>query len=66
MTCGALPRRRCGLTIRYIPASTRITSEEQPFVSALLPRGDLGVHVYQPFRAYVPGAHMPFAGAGTR
>lgn len=60
------PRRRCGLTIRYIPTSTRITSEEQPFVSALLLRGDPGVNVYQPFPAYVPGTHMPFAGAGTR
>ncbi|WP_326640245.1 hypothetical protein OIE67_13985 [Nonomuraea fuscirosea] len=39
---------------------------EQPFVSAPLLRGDPGVNVYQPFPAYVPGTHMPFAGAGTR
>jgi phytanoyl-CoA hydroxylase len=58
------PRRRCGLTIRYIPTSTRITSEEQPFVSALLLRGNPGVNVYQPFPSYVEGEHMPFAGAG--
>ncbi|MDP4503418.1 phytanoyl-CoA dioxygenase family protein [Nonomuraea turcica] len=57
------PRRRCGLTIRYIPTSTRITSEQQPFVSALLLRGDPGVNVYQPLPRYVEGEHMPFAGA---
>ncbi|SEH01152.1 Ectoine hydroxylase-related dioxygenase, phytanoyl-CoA dioxygenase (PhyH) family [Nonomuraea solani] len=57
------PKRRCGLTIRYIPTSTRITSEQQPFVSALLLRGEPGVNVYQPFPTYVPGEHMPFAGA---
>jgi hypothetical protein len=43
------PRRRCGLTIRYIPTSTRITSSEQPFPSALLLRGQPGVNVYQPW-----------------
>ncbi|MBF8191113.1 phytanoyl-CoA dioxygenase family protein [Nonomuraea sp. K274] len=57
------PRRRCGLTIRYIPTSTRITSEEQPFVSALLLRGEPGVNVYQPFPKYVAGEHMSFTGA---
>ncbi|SDM67855.1 phytanoyl-CoA dioxygenase family protein [Allokutzneria albata] len=41
------PKRRCGLTIRYIPTSTRITSEEQPFPSAVHLRGELGVNVYQ-------------------
>jgi phytanoyl-CoA hydroxylase len=43
------PIRRCGLTIRYIPTSTRITSPEQPFASALLLRGKPGVNVYQPW-----------------
>lgn len=56
------PRRRCGLTIRYIPTSTRITSEQQPFVSALLLRGDPGVNVYQPFPTFREGEHMPFKG----
>ncbi|WP_086824710.1 phytanoyl-CoA dioxygenase family protein [Allokutzneria sp. NRRL B-24872] len=42
------PKRRCGLTIRYIPTSTRITSAEQPFPSALHLRGEVGVNVYQP------------------
>jgi ectoine hydroxylase-related dioxygenase (phytanoyl-CoA dioxygenase family) len=41
-------RRRCGLTIRYIPTSTRITGDEQPFASAFHLRGDPGVNVYQP------------------
>jgi phytanoyl-CoA hydroxylase len=27
----ASPHRRCGLRIRYIPTSTRIVSEKQPF-----------------------------------
>ena len=58
------PHRRCGLTIRYIPTSTRITTPEQPFPSALLLRGRPGVNSYQPWpepRAaaddvFVPGA----------
>jgi phytanoyl-CoA hydroxylase len=41
--------RRCGLTIRYIPTSTRITSAEQPYPSAFLLRGKPGVNVYQPW-----------------
>lgn len=57
----ASPRRRCGLTIRYIPTSTRITAEPQPFPSALLLRGDPGVNVYQPLPRYVPGEHFPLA-----
>jgi ectoine hydroxylase-related dioxygenase (phytanoyl-CoA dioxygenase family) len=35
------PHRRCGLTIRYIPTSTRITADEQPYPSAFLLRGDV-------------------------
>jgi phytanoyl-CoA hydroxylase len=54
--------RRCGLTIRYIPTATRITSEEQPFPSALLLRGDLGVNQYQPWPQYVAGRDFPFRG----
>jgi len=44
--------RRCGLTIRYIPTTTRILSDEQPYASAFLLRGDPGVNVYQ-----VPPTH---------
>jgi hypothetical protein len=42
-------KRRCGLTIRYIPTSTRITAREQPYPSALLLRGRPGVNAYQPW-----------------
>jgi ectoine hydroxylase-related dioxygenase (phytanoyl-CoA dioxygenase family) len=57
------PKRRCGLTIRYIPTSTRIVTDEQPWKSALLLRGHPGVNSYQPWPAYVPGRHFPFRGA---
>lgn len=58
------PKRRCGLTIRYIPTSTRITSEDQPYPSAILLRGAPGVNDYRPWPRYVPGQHYPFRGAG--
>jgi phytanoyl-CoA hydroxylase len=51
----ASPHRRCGLTIRYIPTSTRITSPEQPYPSAMLLRGEPGVNVYQPWPEPPPG-----------
>jgi phytanoyl-CoA hydroxylase len=52
-------RRRCGLTIRYIPASTRITREWKPF----LLRGEdpQGRNTYYPFPAYREGEHFPYA-----
>jgi phytanoyl-CoA hydroxylase len=53
------PHRRCGLTIRYIPTSTRITSSEQPFPSAILLRGKPGVNIYQPWPD--PGCGQNFA-----
>ena len=56
------PKRRCGLTIRYIPTSTRITGDEQPFASALLLRGDPGVNLYQPMPVYRRGDDFPFEG----
>ena len=56
------PNRRCGLTIRYIPTSTKITGDEQPFPSALLLRGDPGVNVYQPKPTYQKGRDFPFEG----
>lgn len=54
-------RRRCGLTIRYIPTATRIVSD-QPWHSAYLLRGEAvpGINEYQPRPMYVPGKHMPF------
>jgi len=58
------PHRRCGLTIRYIPTSTRITAEEQPYPSAFLLRGNPGVNTYQPVPSYVEGRHFPFRDSG--
>lgn len=55
------PRRRCGLTIRYVPTSTRITAPEQPYPSAFWLRGDPGgVNLYQPTPSYQEGKHFPF------
>lgn len=54
--------RRCGLTIRYIPTTTRITSEE-PFPSAVLLRGKPGNNTYQPWPTFLPGHHFPFRDA---
>ena len=58
------PLRRAGLTIRYIPTSTRIVSPE-PWDYAFLLRGSAvpGVNVYQPRPNYVEGTHMPFRGS---
>ncbi len=55
--------RRCGLTIRYIPATTRIVTERQ-WPSAFLLRGEavLGVNEYNARPRYVEGRHMPFKG----
>ena len=57
------PMRRAGLTIRYIPTSTRITTVD-PWPSAFLLRGSAvhGVNVYQPGPKYVEGTHMRFRG----
>lgn len=53
--------RRCGLTIRYIPTSTRIVTEQQPYASAFHLRGSPGVNVYQPRPTYNPTRHFPVA-----
>lgn len=57
------PRRRCGLTIRYIPTSTRILCDE-PWPSAFMLRGKAkpGVNSYRPWPEFVPGRHMSFRG----
>ncbi|MDZ7269492.1 MAG: phytanoyl-CoA dioxygenase family protein [candidate division KSB1 bacterium] len=54
-------RWRRGLTIRYIPATTRILGET-PFPSAFMLRGQpvAGGNTYQPWPRYVEGRHMPF------
>jgi hypothetical protein len=59
------PMRRCGLTIRYIPTSTRITAPEQPYPSAFHLRGKPGVNTYQPRPVYVEGKHFPIRGSET-
>ncbi|MFI2856598.1 phytanoyl-CoA dioxygenase family protein [Paenibacillus sp. JSM ZJ436] len=57
------PHRRCGLTIRYIPATTRITAE--PWPSAFLLRGEAtaGINEYSSKPKFIPGEHMPFQGS---
>lgn len=58
------PLRRCGLTIRYIPTSTRILTQSERWPSAFLLRGEAvpGVNAYNPRPRYLPGKHMPFRG----
>lgn len=63
------PRRRCGLTIRYIPTTTRILlkghlTPEGRWPSAFLLCGEAvpEVNDYNPRPKYVPGRHMPFRG----
>jgi phytanoyl-CoA hydroxylase len=55
------PHRRCGLTIRYIPTTTRIVSSE-PWPSSFLLRGEAvpGVNRYLSFPKYRQGKHLPF------
>jgi phytanoyl-CoA hydroxylase len=57
-------RRRCGLTIRYIPSSTHILAP-QPWPSAFLLRGHAfpGINKYQPRPRYQPGESMEFQDA---
>lgn len=57
------PRWRRGLTIRYIPTSTRIICDGQ-WPSAFLLRGRAveGVNSYLPFPKYSPETSMPFRG----
>jgi phytanoyl-CoA hydroxylase len=58
-------RWRKGLTIRYIPTSTRILTEDgKPWPSAFLLRGKAvpRVNEYNPLPPYHPGTSMPFRG----
>jgi phytanoyl-CoA hydroxylase len=57
------PHRRCGLTIRYIPSSTRILTDNPPWPSAFHLRGAEGVNECQPRPAYVEGDSYPFRGS---
>lgn len=58
------PKRRAGLTIRYISTSTRIVSEN-PWPCAFLLRGQAveGINTYLPRPKYVEGEHMSFKGS---
>jgi hypothetical protein len=64
------PLRRCGLTIRYIPTSTRILMEdnqrtsENRWPSAFLLRGEAvpGINEYNQIPRYTPENSMPFRG----
>ena len=61
-------RRRCGLTIRYIPATTKIlVRNDGPWPSAFMLRGveTPGVNSYNPRPRYLEGVHMPFRGCET-
>jgi phytanoyl-CoA hydroxylase len=55
--------RRCGLTIRYIPATTKILTEKR-WEAAFMLRGKEtpGLNDYNPFPKYIEGEHMPFRG----
>ena len=55
--------RRTGLTIRYIPTTTRIVSDKE-WPSAFLLRGEAvaGINDYLPVPSYRDGEHMPFQG----
>jgi phytanoyl-CoA hydroxylase len=56
------PMRRAGLTIRYIPSSTRITSDDEWPTFLLRGAPVSGVNQYLPFPKYVEGEHMAFRG----
>jgi ectoine hydroxylase-related dioxygenase (phytanoyl-CoA dioxygenase family) len=61
------PRRRAGLTIRYIPTSTRIVTTTQ-WPSAFLLRGQAvpGVNHYLPWPTWDAGTSMAFQGCRRR
>jgi len=56
---------RLGLTIRYIPTSTRILHQNHPCNFLLRGEAVPGVNTYSPRPRYVPGVHMPFRGCGA-
>ena len=60
------PLRRCGLTIRYIPTTTRILMPPNSgrWASAFLLRGEAvpGINDYNPWPRYIEGESMPFRG----
>ncbi len=55
--------RRCGLTIRYIPTSTRITTPDWPCAFLLRGQAVPDINHYLPRPRFRPGEHMPFRDA---
>jgi len=65
-TANTSPNWRRGLTIRYIPTSTRVLQRPgRPSPAPMLMRGRAvpGVNEYRPWPAYEPGRHMQFRGS---
>ena len=58
------PKRRCGLTIRYIPTSTRITKTPWPCDFLLRGQAVPGINDYKSRPKYIPGKHLEFRGCG--
>jgi phytanoyl-CoA hydroxylase len=56
------PRRRAGLTIRYIPTTTRATGDEPWPLFLLRGQARPGINQYLSFPKYVSAKHMPFRG----
>ncbi|WP_206098474.1 phytanoyl-CoA dioxygenase family protein [Paenibacillus montanisoli] len=56
------PHRRCGLTIRYIPTSTRISIQPWPCQFLLRGKPIQGINEYMPFPKYAEGASIQFRG----
>jgi hypothetical protein len=57
------PRRRCGLTIRYIPASTRLLKPGAGCLFLLRGRATEGINEYLPRPKFRAGDHFPFRGS---
>jgi phytanoyl-CoA hydroxylase len=53
-------KRRCGLTIRYIPTSTRIAAARWPGAFLLRGRAVPGINEYLERPTFDPARHMPF------
>lgn len=54
------PHRRAGLTIRYIPTTTRVLQDNWPSVFLLRGEAVPGINNYRPRPQYVEGKHMAF------
>lgn len=57
------PRRRCGLTIRYIPTTTKLLVPEAGCLFLLRGNPVPGVNDYLPRPIFRPGDHFPFRGS---